>query len=673
VKRPTMLVKAMLAQASIDLNLSVERDAEVIQHRCEHEGLSFLTITLPLLATALERGIEEGRLSCPTNYSRHGSLPRLLGGFFSRVFARDGRVLQDPDVDCIFYIRQICNFFKKLKMPCTASREADAIASYLAIEEDLRSMTSQIQRNDVVLDDVSSLIWSQVFPEIDPEEIICSHGPGVTAERFLSNERKHIRYWYDRMEHTFPSDLHAFPNFGYACEAAERGSANSLEYLGLGFEKPVRVVFVPKTQSSPRVIAIEPSTVQYVQQGLMSYCVPRLETHRLTRRSIRFRDQTYNQRLALRSSIDRKFATIDLKDASDRVHLGLVQRIFRSSGLLEYLEDSRSLHAVLPNGVNILLNKFASMGSAMCFPTEAMVFYTLIQSCFHRLDSRRPSSKSVEFYSKQIAVYGDDIIIPVSKTDATIEYLQSYGLKVNVNKSFRTSLFRESCGGDYYNGHSVKPVYARQLPPDTQSAWSAETVMAWTSTANQLYSEGLWHVAQVIRSMLERVLHSRIPRTRSSGPGIAFSSLLYDTDLRYNRHLCSYEQRRIQYLPTTRKDDIDGNANACLQFWGQTTYEGNCRDSDRFTRREFGNFPHNAVRSENRYGSPELSQESLQRLFGYISAAGQGSVLGLPVVYSLSSRKDSRGDLDSRKSLDFRTSVKRGVFKLKRRWTTTYS
>jgi hypothetical protein len=90
MKRPTMLVKAILADARLDLDLSVERDAHTIARRCEHEGVSFLTLTLPTLSDALERGIESGTFTCPTSFSRHGSLPRLLSGFFKRVFTIDG-------------------------------------------------------------------------------------------------------------------------------------------------------------------------------------------------------------------------------------------------------------------------------------------------------------------------------------------------------------------------------------------------------------------------------------------------------------------------------------------------------------------------------------------------------------------------------------------------------
>lgn len=576
MKRPTMLVKALLAQASLDLDLSVERDVSCVERRYRTEGFSFLTITLPQLSDALERGLEAGTFTCPTSFARHGSLPRFMGGFFKRVFERNGRLLPDPCPYAVESIRQVCRFFKKLKTRCSPKRERQAEEHFLEVEGELRRMTPQVMRKDSFLDRVAGIIWSQVLPEIDYLDLVCHHGPGVTADRRLPNERHRISKWNHRSELTFPSDLHCYPNYGYAGEASGTGegtvAAEGLEYLDIRDELPVRVVFVPKTATAPRVIAIEPSHMQYMQQSLKDWLYMQLETHSLTKHSIRFTRQDVNQRLAYSSSIDRSLATLDLKDASDRVHLALVQRIFKTSGILEYLEDTRSLHATLPSGRNIVLNKFASMGSALCFPVEAMVFYTLIQSAMHQLDGRRPSSRSVREYSRQIDIYGDDIIVPVEYTDVVVTYLESYALKVNVNKSFKSSHFRESCGADFYKGHAVNPVYARMELPDSSRHWGAEHLMSWNATADLFYMKGKWIMAQAIRDMLSRVTRRTIPRSRVLGNGLAHYSLMFSTGLTYSKSLHCWGQKRTIFQPTKKKDEIDGNDLACLNKWGLSEY-----------------------------------------------------------------------------------------------------
>jgi len=567
-----MLVEAVLRQAELDLDLSVERDVATMQRRCEHEGLPFLTITLPLLSDALERGLESGLFSCPSSFARHGRLPRFLGGFFKRVFAQNGELRDDADPDVIFYIRQVCRFFKKLKKECLPKYNNAAVQHFLDVEAELRVMTPQIERKDDVLDKISALVWSQVFPEIDGADLVCHHGPGFTADRLSSNGRWQIRKWNQRSEYLFPSDLHCYPNYEVAARVSGIGKSidcvEGPEFLDLREEMPVRIVFVPKTQTTPRVIAMEPHHMQYMQQSVKDYVYKVLEGHDLTRRSIRFADQTANQKLAHSGSIDKRTATLDLKDASDRVHLHLVQRIFKNSGLLEYLEDARSLHATLPNGKDIVLFKYASMGSALCFPVEAMVFYTLVLSAMHQLDGKRPSSRSVKNYSRQIAIYGDDIIVPVEYTDVVVRYLESYALKVNVNKSFSKGFFRESCGADYYKGVSVKPIYARMEPLDNVRDWTAEHVMSWNATADLFYLRGMWIAAQAVRDLLSRVVRRTIPKTRVIGPGIASFSFVFTTDLRYDRDLQCWKQKRLVYQPTKKKDDIDGNELACLNFWG---------------------------------------------------------------------------------------------------------
>lgn len=695
MKRPTMLYQLLLEDLGMQLDLSVERDVATLLRRYEHEGESFLSITLPTLSDSLERGLEDGRLSCPTAFRRHGRLPRFLGGFFSRVFNRAGELLPEPCIGSILAIRQICRFFKKLKIGCSPARELEAIRRYKAVEDELRVMTPLIERKDDVLDKVARIIWSQVFPELDPNDIVCHHGPGVTADRSLSNERRRIRNWYTRSELFFPSDLHAFHNYGAACgQWGEDSGVEGLNYWDIRDEPGVRVVFVPKTATGPRVIAIEPSSMQYMQQGLLEYIVPRLESHRLTCKSLRFSDQTENRRLAHQASIDQSLATLDLKDASDRVHFLLVRRIFSGSGILDYLEAARSLHATLPNGDNLILNKFASMGSAICFPVEAMVFYTLIQSAMHHQDAKRPSSSSIRQYSRRIAVYGDDIIVPVRYTDAVMTTLESFGLRVNAGKSFRFSHFRESCGGDYYKGDSVKPVYARQPLPNSRHDWTPEHVMSWVATADQLYEAGLWKATQFVRDQVEGALRTRIPRATVKGPGVYFQSLMFNTGMRYNPQACGWQQRRVVYQPILRKDDIDGNATACFN---RSLFPAKERGSGRSTNDSFestsgsiGSFGIDFGPSLDSCGRrPEgLGRES--RTCDNVDAAGRvkSSICGLPRhneavgtrTSQLRSVCDGNASSDAgyrltvgKSAIDFSSSAKRGAFRLKRRWITTLS
>lgn len=695
MKRPTMLVRAILDQLGMDLDLSVERDKSVMTYRCEHEGFSFLTLTLPTLSDALLRGIEIGTFHCPTQFSRAGRLPRFLGGFFKRVFNKDGTLRSDLCPYAVKGIRQICDFFKKVEIDCSPRRQARAIQAYRDVEGELRTMTSHIEREDIILDKISGRIWAQVFPELDGLSLVCHHSRGFTADRRLANARHNLTQWNERSESSFPSDQHCYPNYGVAaCHTGSSDKAKGIEFLSVRQELGVRVVFVPKTLKAPRVIAMEPSHMQFMQQSVKDYVYEVLENHRLTKHSIRFTDQNVNRSLAYSSSIDRRLATLDLKDASDRVHLGLVQRIFKTSGLLPYLEDARSLHATLPDGRNMVLTKYASQGSALCFPVEAMVFYTLCQSAMHQLDGRRPSSQSIMHYSKLIDIYGDDIIVPVGYTDCIVRYLESFALKVNVDKSFRISHFRESCGADYYRGISVRPIYARKLPHDNVRSWGPEEIMSWVSKADEFYSSGQWLVAQHIHNLVRQVVGRPIPRSRTFGPGVAFFSLLFTTNLFWNRDLQCWKQKRVQYQPLKRKDSIDGDETACLNKWGQVTYG---QHSERFgssgTLRRCAR-THQPWSDSGIYrtGDDPLGSDPPRSLAAIIES-GVRSVRSLatdeittcdfiPCMESHCNvcnrsgtdyRSTSTGLDIKPEEMDFVSSVKRGGFKSKRRWVNLHS
>lgn len=689
MKRPTMLVQALLDNLALDLDLSVERDKQTIAYRCKHEGFSFQTITLPILSSALERGLEDETFTCPTQFSRHGKLPRFLGGFFQRVFTKDGKLRHDACPYTIAGIRQVCCLFKKVKLECSPKRNAKAIQHFREVEGELRRMTPQIERKDEYLDKISGLIWSQVFPELSGLDLVCHHGPGFTADRRLSNERYRICKWNQRSEYRFPSDLHCYPNYGAAADhSGITENETGLRYLPLRDEESVRVVFVPKTLSAPRVIAMEPSHVQYMQQSVKDYMYEVLESHALTKHSIRFSDQSVNQQLAYSSSINRRLATLDLKDASDRVHLHLVQRIFKNSGILEYLEDSRSLHATLPNGVNLVLTKFASMGSANCFPVEACVFYTLIQAAMHAQDGTRPSSRSVRRYSKLIDIYGDDIIVPVEYTDCVVRNLESYALKVNIHKSFRNSLFRESCGADFYNGVPVKPIYARELPHDNARNWGASELMSWCATADQFYLRGQWHMAHQIRLMILQVAKRPIPRTSIPGAGLAFWSFFVNSNLRFDRDYCGVKQQRTTFQPIKRKDEIDGDELACLNRWGLSLRKSNQLGRDRhrtpYRARRILRLADNDSRSGGDspgYGT-QVGNSSVFRL----QDTGSSEGVTRPHLESVAQWNESevanwdcgkrssilRGIIDST-GIDFSSSAKRGGFKSKHRWVSLLS
>jgi len=233
------------------------------------------------------------------------------------------------------------------------------------------------------------------------------------------------------------------------------------------------VILVPKDARGPRNISCEPRENMWIQQGLLPKLVTCAEEHSLTKGLVNFTDQSINKYLAFCGSISRRDSSLDLKDASDRVSMGLVRCLFPSNWV-KALEACRCSKTMLPNGTFIELSKHAPMGSAMCFPVMALTIWSLLTAATCtaqvakaiRVSGALNKGREAFNWDNPVYVYGDDIIVRTDFADRAIQVLESVGLKVNTNKSFIHSLFRESCGGEYYNGWDVTPIRLRTLPDD---------------------------------------------------------------------------------------------------------------------------------------------------------------------------------------------------------------
>jgi hypothetical protein len=179
----------------------------------------------------------------------------------------------------------------------------------------------------------------------------------------------------------------------------------------------------------------------------------------------------------------------------------------------------RSTHANV-NGKVIRLAKYASMGSALCFPIESIIFTILVFIGIQKVyPTVRPSDLLKEF-DGLVRVYGDDIVVPVRAAQSVVRTLKAYGLRVNSTKSFWTGMYRESCGKEYFAGFDVTIAKVRTELPSTRKpiAGQEREIVSTVALRNNLYSRGYYETAIWLDSILEKVLHGHYPIVLETSP-----------------------------------------------------------------------------------------------------------------------------------------------------------
>jgi len=545
--------------------VSIRRDLITIRSRLSHESVSFVTITLPTFGKEFEKALDRARITASDfqGWKKRMCLPAFLQGFTRLVFdAGTGELLDDPDIAAIEGIRQIAYSFKKLSLQCTPERECKALSGYKEVE---CILSDAVPSGDADLfNQVSRLLWGNVLNEqYDCSQYIPRHGPGQTAERISGNRKYAHRSWHERLEPFFPSDLFLMSCYTQLDDVGD--GIEGVQYVVEENELPVRVVLVPKTLKGPRIIAIEPVCMQYAQQALASYLIRKLESHWITGGHLNFSDQTINQRLAVSASSDQSLATIDLSEASDRVSLSLVSDMLSvHRDFHDAVMACRSQAAQLPTGEILNLKKFASMGSALCFPVEAMFFFTLITCALLKRQELPVTLRNISNVTRSVYVYGDDIIIPVDEVEIVTETLTSFNCKVNTDKSFWTGKFRESCGMDAFDGCEVTPTYIHHFRPSNKG--QVAEIASLIATSNLLYKKGYWLTASLFKDWIEELL-GQLPVIKETSPGLGWHSYQngfnYDT---WNRVLHRFEINTYVLRPVYQNDPLDG-WSALLKFF----------------------------------------------------------------------------------------------------------
>jgi hypothetical protein len=566
MKSHLLLMRIVLETMGTRCCASTTRDLKTITSRCESEGLSFLTITLPNFCKEFERALDEGMVfqSNFAGYAKKGCLPKFLSGFTEQVFHNaSGRLLDEPSIEAIQAVRQITRLFSKLNLECSDARKSAAIDKFVECEKQLRVSDASLAHSDMErFRKMSRLLFGdQILSKLDrkiwSEGITPKHGPGSTADKLSGNEKWNQREWTERLEQIFPYQEFLFPNILHYLEDQDT------VLLEPGAERPVRVITVPKTLKTPRIIAIEPTCMQYMQQGIMQPLVDLIQRDDFLGQVIGFNDQDPNREMARLGSLTGSLATLDLSEASDRVSNQLVRNMVAPYvWLATSIDATRSRKADVPGHGVIRLAKFASMGSALCFPIEAMVFTTIvflgIQQGFNRPLNRK---ELCEEFAGKVRIFGDDIVVPTEYARSVVMELEAFGFLVNRDKSFWTGKFRESCGKEYFNGHDVSVVKAKEALPTSRR--HVKEIISSVSLRNLFYMNGDWDICKELDPLLKRVIP--FPTVKPESPALGRHTLLeYET-----RKVCKFLHRPLvkAYVVHSRLPSSELEGPGALLKW----------------------------------------------------------------------------------------------------------
>jgi len=284
------------------------------------------------------------------------------------------------------------------------------------------------------------------------------------------------------------------------------------------------VTTVPKNNETDRMIAIEPTWDMFFQQGLMECMYHRLADCGL---DVRILPEIQKER-ALKGSITGDLSTIDFSSASDCISIDLVKWLLPPTWFhrCDMVRSSKMDH----DGSLVDLAMFSTMGNAVTFPLETLIFYSMAVAVVHH-DSLKPGHKlgllpSLLSKSK-VTVFGDDCILPTENAANFISITEIVGFIVNKDKSCYDPFpgYRES-GGDYNRGFDVRPM----------------SIKAPTSTAMSALEPWLYSTYNKIIPLLVKVRGER--------------NYLYESSVLTRLwQLCSSNKIKIKVVPNYFPDD----------------------------------------------------------------------------------------------------------------------
>lgn len=442
-------------------------------------------------------------------------------------------------------LRQILVFGYKAETAINEIQQAEAQASFIETDCNLDAFDQYFctAQNEWLFIEARKLI-SRITSKIDLSSIVPTHGPGAVFPPCLPRDKSRFNTIYTPIDALYP-----FYWYFQMTSSQIENAGSSYKGLKVVDEVVAKLTCVPKDSRGPRLISVHPKESVWIQQGIRRVLEDAIDRSPLTAGRINFSDQGVNGNIALNSSYDRRFATIDLKDASDTISKSLTDFLFGSHSV--YLNSCRATQVELFDGALHRLRKFAPMGNATTFPVESLVFWAVAVSgirCHYGV------------VCSDVYVFGDDICVPTQYYEGVIKALVRAGLRPNPSKCFHEGHFRESCGIDAYKGCNVTPTRLKKHAGNNIS-----DLTSMCAVAKRLRLQGYESAAAELYNCVRKKFRRCIPKGNNVSTSGIYEYVvlgLYELMLenghpnyRWNESLHRYESRVFLSIPVIDKMD----------------------------------------------------------------------------------------------------------------------
>jgi hypothetical protein len=214
----------------------------------------------------------------------------------------------------------------------------------------------------------------------------------------------------------------------------------------------VLVAAVPKSYKAARVIAME----SVIRQMRAHQVFKILDRH--SPENINLHDQNENAYLAQHGSIFNDLVTVDMSAASDSISKAFARSVFPAR-FMRLIEPCLGLY-ITYDGVNTRpMHMLSTSGNNLTFWLESMVFLCVDVEAAKLV---KLFGGSCDQYIDGLAIphiFGDDQVVHSATYETVADMMDILGLKLNREKTYFDGPFRESCGGDFYQGIPVHSYY----------------------------------------------------------------------------------------------------------------------------------------------------------------------------------------------------------------------